>query len=65
MPMSQQRFAIEEAVEAVVEDSLETAAWGLVLTAAICALPLAAAYAYGHVLDRVTPTPGFDPREQR
>ena len=63
--MSQQRSAAEAAVQAVVEDSLDSLAWGFVLTVAICALPLAAACAYSHVLDRVTPTPGFDPREQR
>jgi len=63
--MPKQRSAAEEAVQGSIEDSLDTAAWGFVLTAAICALPLAAAYAYGHALDRVTATPGFDPREQR
>ena len=63
--MPVQRPAVDEAVKATIEDAFDSVAWGLVLTAAICALPLAAAYAYGHVLDRVTPTPGFDPREQR
>jgi len=63
--MYNQRSAAEQAVHELVEDSLDTLAWGFVLVAAICALPLAAAYAYSHVLDRVTPTPGFDPREQR
>jgi len=63
--MPAQRSAAEEAVKAIVEDALDSAAWGFLLTAAICALPLAAAIAYGRVLDRVTPTPGFDPRNQR
>ena len=59
------RTPLEQLVQNTVEDSLDTLAWGFVLVAAIWALPLAAAYAYAHVLDRVTPTPGFDPKEQR
>ncbi len=63
--MPSERSAADEAVKATIEDALDTVAWGcFVLTAAICALPLAAAIAYGHVLDRVTPTPGFDPKRR-
>jgi len=60
----QHRSPLEQLVQNTVEDSLDSLAWGFVLVAAIWALPLAAAYAYSHVLDRVTPVPGYDPNRR-